>query len=326
MFKRLILTALVLGVSVVLFSQVSADTLPEKYVKKVIIDAKWGNGPGEFGYDPSGPGFGPESFTIDSIGNLYILDDLHGEVKKYDNNGKIIEKYKNEALYTAHNIVVDDVGNMYIYTEFASKNEILRYSIKNGFIKSFWFPMNDTSYHTRIIGNRMVVISKGRMKFDSKSYGKNKTELLKSSDVEHMSFQRNGNIVIRGYNKKETLVIIDIPKKFSDEYYALPRDQRISIGLYYLGKDKRDNRYFYCSYSKKHKIPEPIGAKPKVKEVIYKYSSTGKLLAMVVLPEPEVYYYEGLTPERGIKVDKEGSIYAMIPYKDGLRIYKFIQK
>jgi len=328
MFRRLILMVVVLGFFTALFGQVNPDTLFQKYVPKVIIEAKWGSGPGELGYDPSGPGFGPEGFAIDSDGTIYILDGIHGSVKKYNIEGKMLAEYKYEAFNSGHGIVVDKQGNIYVFTEDSHNNvdmrEILKYSPQDKSTESFWFPEADPSYGVRTIGNRMIVEKKGDIIFDSKTFGKEQKESLKSSDIEHMDVQRDGIIRIWSYDKKSEGVRINIPKKYSDEYYSLPNDERIKIGLYFLGKDEMNNYYFYCSYSRIYERPLPLGAHRDVKRVIYKYSPMGKLLAMVVLPEPEIYYLG--FPARNMKIDGVGNIYAMIPYRNGLKIYKFIEK
>ena len=99
MFKRLILTVLVLGFSVSLFSQVNPDSLPEKYVKKVIIDAKWGDGPGEFGIAKwSDPLEGPGPMTIDEEGNIYIADPGNFVIHKFDSSGRFIKDFERGKL------------------------------------------------------------------------------------------------------------------------------------------------------------------------------------------------------------------------------------
>ena len=95
MFKRLILTVLVLGFSVSLFSQVNPDSLPEKYVKKVIIDAKWGDGPGEFGINiSSDPIIAPGGISIDNNGDIYIMDNANGRIQRFNREGNLLNIFK----------------------------------------------------------------------------------------------------------------------------------------------------------------------------------------------------------------------------------------
>lgn len=89
---------------------INADNVPiEEYVPKVIIEGKWGSGPGEFGLINQGPiGVGekvykPSSLAVDSKGNIYILDTANNRVQKFDSAGKyalsiLVESLKGEII------------------------------------------------------------------------------------------------------------------------------------------------------------------------------------------------------------------------------------
>jgi len=68
-----------------------ADSLPEKYVKKVLIEAKWGDGPGEFQLGPFSEvrGF-VSSITIDKEGIIYIADCYARKINIFNNNGNFL--------------------------------------------------------------------------------------------------------------------------------------------------------------------------------------------------------------------------------------------
>jgi len=146
MLKRFILTGLVLGFSLSLFSQVNPDTLPEKYVPKVIIEAKWGNGPGEFGFKPDSEippdGIGPCGLTI-SDNKIYILDAVNRRINVYSTNGSFARtiKLKGKGMrllffnpgFTA--LRRDKEGNFYLlgYWEKAGQ-EILKFDSTGNFM------------------------------------------------------------------------------------------------------------------------------------------------------------------------------------------------
>jgi hypothetical protein len=99
-------------------SKSSTDTakeegvLIEEYVAKVIIEGKWGTGPGEFGVawtyagdtdspmSPSGsksmPIY-PSSLAVDGKGDIYVLDVINNRVQKFDAEGKFIKAIDVEA-------------------------------------------------------------------------------------------------------------------------------------------------------------------------------------------------------------------------------------
>ncbi|MCK4420234.1 YARHG domain-containing protein [candidate division WOR-3 bacterium] len=97
----------------------------EKYVKKVIIEAKWGSGPGEFALEPL-----PESyefttcFTVGTNGNVYIVDPNNVKINVYSQNGNFLKNipisdefhtvYAGEKIASVAGIGVDSKGGIYL--------------------------------------------------------------------------------------------------------------------------------------------------------------------------------------------------------------------
>jgi len=94
--KKMILFAVSLFAAGILPAQEAATAVDQvpigEYVPKVIIEGKWGTGPGEFGrqsdfdYDLK-----PTSLAVDSKGNIYILDFVNNRIQKYSAAGKHIK-------------------------------------------------------------------------------------------------------------------------------------------------------------------------------------------------------------------------------------------
>lgn len=63
----------------------------EEYLPKVIIEGKWGTGPGEFGkqagYEDDDV---PSSLAVDSGGNIYVLDYVNNRIQKFSKEGKYL--------------------------------------------------------------------------------------------------------------------------------------------------------------------------------------------------------------------------------------------
>lgn len=91
---------------------VNADNVPvEEYVPKVIIEGKWGTGPGEFGVawtyasdvnspqDESGeiPPIFPSSLAVDSKGYIYVLDTVNNRIQKFNTSGKYLKSIDVES-------------------------------------------------------------------------------------------------------------------------------------------------------------------------------------------------------------------------------------
>lgn len=111
MKKRMLLVMSFLCISAGAWAQqagkqaVNADSVPiEEYVPKVIIEGKWGTGPGEFGVawtyatditvpqNESGeiPPIYPDSIAVNSKGEIYLLDSVNNRIQKFSPEGKYV--------------------------------------------------------------------------------------------------------------------------------------------------------------------------------------------------------------------------------------------
>ena len=306
--------------------EINPDTFPERYKGSVIIEAKWGDAPGEMGYDQSGPGFGPGSFTVDSYGNIYIIDNMHGTVKKYNKKGKLINEYKHRAFYDAQSIIVDKAENIYVKSMDATRNEILKYSMKDKSTKSFWYPLYNTAnatYSFNRIGNSMILTKNGKVVFDSGTFDNGGEKSLKTSNIEHMEFQKDWSIKIKDLDGKYKSVEIKIPKIFNKKCKPIGIGRgNYAIYYTYFGRDKENNNIFIgCKYDI---MPEfrDSNRHHNTKYIIYKYNNSGVLIAAIELPTEEIDY-NGLDFFNQIKIDRDGNVYFLRPDKKGLKIYKY---
>ena len=85
--------------AIVAIKEPNPDTLSEKYIKKVIINAKWGKKEGEFALAGESPVYGPEPMIIDKEDNIYIADRGNGRIAKYNDKGEL-RRYYNYINYT----------------------------------------------------------------------------------------------------------------------------------------------------------------------------------------------------------------------------------
>ena len=83
---------------------INADNVPiEEYVPKVIIEGKWGSGPGEFGIASRFPlghfdQYKPNSLAVNSKGQVYVLDYVNNRIQKFDREGKYLISIPVEGL------------------------------------------------------------------------------------------------------------------------------------------------------------------------------------------------------------------------------------
>ena len=263
MFKRLILAALVLGVSLVLFSDVNPDTLPEKYVPKVIIDAEfvteknipegiktpeelkeYVRRPGVFnGLNMDYDGPVPKDMEIDKDGNIYIFDPENNRIQKFDKDGRYLksipvpdcwlmddnsmalEHYKDE-------FTIDDEGNIYVLDSGVGDIEGWKKGIglvnKRGevIIDTAWAYVYRNSVEVIEIDQRGKEIKRILLpwEIDGKKVDYNESKLERDEEGEVV-------IEVGSYGKKNIL-------KIKEE-----RGKKIAVGLFDSRKAKDDIRY-----------------------------------------------------------------------------------
>jgi hypothetical protein len=94
----------------------------QTYTPQVIINAPWGNKPGEFGlYDPyrsnpdaydQGPIMGPSTFTIAPNGDIYIVDTFNHRIQNFSKGGTFVSILPAHGSGWAEDIAVDEKGNI----------------------------------------------------------------------------------------------------------------------------------------------------------------------------------------------------------------------
>jgi hypothetical protein len=110
----------------------SEDVPTYEYVPKVIIEGKWGGGPGEFGRWVEMGGeqeiYEPSSLAVDSKGNIYILDIVNERIQKFDSDGKYIKSIPVESFsgkrYEAETTELVDKNNPDVIVEPDNPNMI----------------------------------------------------------------------------------------------------------------------------------------------------------------------------------------------------------
>jgi hypothetical protein len=120
------------------------DSMPGKYVKKVLIKAKWGDGPGEFQLMPINETHSWIAYlALDKQGNIYIVDQNNYRVNVYNNKGKFQKvvqlSEKDRILITG--IGVDSRGHIFITSSAPMSGQaFIEINRKNDIIDKFELP------------------------------------------------------------------------------------------------------------------------------------------------------------------------------------------
>ncbi len=83
-----------------------------EYEKRILVQGRWGDKPGEFGFNTDPPGSGPLEFSIDPITkDIYIIDLHNNRIQVFDSTGRFLKIIARDDI---KQIRFDDKG--YIYT------------------------------------------------------------------------------------------------------------------------------------------------------------------------------------------------------------------
>gem|GEM_PF-2811434 len=278
---------------IVSIKEPNPDTLPEKYVKKVIMEAKWGKGEGEFALAGESPQYGPEPMIVDKKGNIYIGDRGNGRIAKYNEKGEL-ERYFKYYDYTdnAKGMAKWGVGayklavrNDILYTDiyYYSKPGLLSFNVNTGEkikkiynLQKYYKELGNLTFYG--VNTEYIIDETGKFK---------RTDVEKRNKFLHPTVQR---IINKNY-----------PLKHGKLY-----------GISYIGSDSLKNNYYMIS----------IGDY----KCIYKFSENNKLLAYIkfaINNSNSVGYLTCIGAGGEIYLLKETGIFKCIDNRyEG--IYKFI--
>lgn len=275
------------------------DSLPEKYVKKVLIEAKWGDGPGEFGKDDNenemGLHYGPTDIASDGKGNVYIVDFINERLQILNTAGNVLSIFKlyfvNESGERSFlvRMVVDEEGAIYILWKVPvyipySKNKL----------KTYKYELKQYDWYGKIINQYKLTddfFSKRAPKFLNKATNRPPKEVIQ---------EFGGPVNLRIAGDKilvENIIIATKSKGFLGESAIIDTSYPKRKG--FAAADKYGNVFFGLTK-------------------IIKYSPDDKLLAIINTSERCIY---GAVYARYI--DILGNIYAMENDKSILRVVKY---
>ena len=81
----------------------------EKYVPHMLVQGKWGDGPGKFKYRMwEGEADWPRSFVVDSEKNILILDQYNNRIQEFDKNGKYVSSIQIQSFKQATDEEVEE--------------------------------------------------------------------------------------------------------------------------------------------------------------------------------------------------------------------------
>lgn len=270
------------------YEKIVGSTKPEKelYTKEVIIEAKWGNGPGEFALEPL-----PESneyvtcFTIASNSDIYILDPNNVKINIFDESGNFIKDIPipSEFIYTygekstslVEGISTDSKGNLYLasssaHEEIEKRGEVVLKMDEGGkviekyvFRQTYVYPpvfYEDSNNKMYLWGSWQTTPFSYTSAVIPLEYGKGKGIDLKNRILSSSSYKNNGN-AIKLLNKRIKITGEKVPITFN-----ISRDSKVTFydGSSFIsqnanGKMKAKHSIYWRYYPRGYGFPHKGG-------------------------------------------------------------------
>jgi len=238
----------------------------EKYQRKVIIKAKVGEGPGEIGVIGEGTMEGPKGITVDSSGNIFILDNVNKRIVKFSHSGKYLRIISLSDLETYmegldNHLLIGEDGNFYIKRRAIILGEKIRCKYK--------YDKNG-----RII-DRDVDIPKSVLNMQGKTVNGDvpKFTIIKANRDTVVHYYINDAIT-----SKECTIKVHLAKRKDWKYMITPYS--------FLGFDQKGNAYVSITALENIPVWPPKecierGLIAKKEEIAFKYDKEGKLVAVI---------------------------------------------
>jgi hypothetical protein len=262
---------------------------------------------------PEGPSVGPMSFAIGEDDTVYIADSVNKRVQVYSSSGAHLMTIPLSLKTMAADIVVDKRGYIYIYDR--SVRKLYQFTKSGNIVTSvdvdegFWggggtmhISNNEIFMYacdSRDCADYKIADISPNHLFAGMTAGSNK---VKDKGRHGLS----GNKYMTRLKRFERGELDIIGKDgLSSETLSFPLKDIVS--LQFLGEDKQGKRYIKT---------ERKGDGNKVLTEIQKFSANDDYLSTTILSATEDFY----VPNREYLLNRDGSVYRLLPEKDRLRI------
>ncbi len=319
--KRLILLPLfflVLGLLLVIKNKAD-QSKKEAYVSQVIIDAPWGENPGQFGiYEPGehgeeGPQVGPDFFSISPNGDIYICDVQNHCIQRFSNQGELISVIPTgKWIDIPADLCVDKELDIYILYVHIVPSQVWKYDQNGNVLKKYKIyqgagPLFCDTQGRLFIGGPKVVYQFGTV-LEEFTLEQQRASLREG-------FVGSNNVVLNQGKILQTkegelhLAELNATEGEADSNKSVKKFSLYRLNLYpsgtasFTGVDEQMNVYTFTS---------------RGGYVIRKYNPSGDLVAEFSI-EKEDYIWTS----RSLFLDEHGNIYVMSTSEEGLKIIKW---
>lgn len=341
-FGSLLLNFFLVGNLILFFPTFSFAGANEQtgYKKEEVLFLKWGSGNNEVGFSkkiiseeeikeghkiPADIQINvPTGFGIDGQENFYIEDPVNNRIQVFSKAGIFLRSIPGENLKVKGMQVGED-GDIYLKEH--SKDFKTFYAVrisKGNNRKRYKATANWHITKNKIYDSNEKLILTMEDKQENVGKSIRPLFLIRNIDFEYQPGAREIRIKILKIN--EHLKSLKKNNKFNDLNIPVVRKKNLSYdyaNIDVLGVDDDGSIYLKYSFYRKHVLMNPNYPSGVQEEDVYIYSPKGVMRGEIPLP---LNQYGNGSAFSAVKLLPEGDVYHMWVSKDGVRIYKWVNK
>ncbi|MBM4135639.1 MAG: hypothetical protein FJ241_02285 [Nitrospira sp.] len=254
---------------------------------------------------------GPESFSNDAEGNLYICDTVNRRIQIFSPDGTHLYEIPLKEGMEANDIAIDKSGHIYIYD---IQGKLYQYDKKGNFLTMIDVDSERwrSRRHIHIVGNDIYIRSGDQ---EDILIGRIVEGLLVAPKGEELSLPQKG---IYGFSGNRYLVNltrwerggIEIINTRGDIVKSIELPMKGIVSISFLQEDKKGNFYIQTERTDNENLFLEV----------QKFDSDGNYLTTVLIPESD---YSGVWGIKLLSLDENGTIYQVVTEKERAQINIF---
>lgn len=258
------------------------------------------------------PRSGPESFSVDTEGNVYIADTVNQRIQVYSANGNHQYEITLKEGIVASDVAIDKIGHVYIYDDLQGK--LYQYDKKGNLINTISVDLKrwQSRGPMHIIDNDIYITNSDQEDVLIGRIVKGSLLPLTKDDLSQPSKRGIKDLSGRRYFVKVTRLEkgeIEIYDQNGALIISVILPLKGIVSIKFLQEDKNGNFYIQTEIAEPAVREDESG---KVQLEVHKFSPDGTYLSTILIPENDYSSWS----VKLLSVDENGNIYQFLPARE----------
>ena len=292
----------------------SQEIKSEVYRKVFDLDLPYGRGPGHLGlhYQSDQPPRGPESFSSDAEGNLYLCDTINQKISIWSPRQRAFTEFFLPTDISPNDIALDRWGQIYIFDDLNGNlhqidksGNVLKSVAVNHYRRRSRGPIHIVGDHIYMAGGDQEDILIGNIKTGRlEGLAAGESPGTSGRGIHGTSGRRYFLRLIRGKG-----AMVEISHSDGVSFQSLELKQPNLLSIQFLGEDRKQNFYLQT---------ESLENQTLLLEV-QKFNGQGEQVASIRIPENHYHVWS----VKLLSVDENGTIHQFLPTRDKGKLKSF---